>query len=214
MQLLQPVPTTFASTAKLSSAIISAAAITLLLFAAMQQLIRAQSVERPVAVERPVVELYQPPEETDIAVKPTMPKPPPPVERDIPRFVAPTDEVTDVTPNGFDKGELAPKMTAVKQDWQNQPRDKTAAPIVRIEPRYPQQAARDGITGWVRLGFTIDETGAVTDIQVLAAEPANTFNREAVRALARWKYQPQWSKGKAVRQTGMQVQLDFNLQQD
>ena len=214
MQLMQSVPTTFASTAKLGSAIISAAAITLLLFAAMQQLIRAQSVERPVEVERPVVELYQPPEETDIAIKPTMPKPPPAVERDIPRFVTPTDDVTDITPDGFAQAELAPKISAAKQDWQNRPSDKTAAPIVRIEPRYPVTAARDGITGWVRLGFTIDETGAVTDIQVLAAEPANTFNREAVRALARWKYQPQWLNGKAVRQTGMQVQLDFNLQQD
>lgn len=214
MHLTPSAPSIFANSARLGSAVISAAAITLLLFAAMQQLIKAQSIERPAVVEHPIVELFQPPEETDIAIKKTIPEPPPPVDRDIPRIITPTDDITDITPGDFALGELAPKMTAAKQDWQNRPSDKSAAPIVRIEPRYPQQAARDGITGWVRLGFTIDESGAVTDIQVLAAEPANTFNREAVRALARWKYQPQWINGKTVRQTGMQVQLDFNLQQD
>ena len=68
-------------------------------------------------------------------------------------------------------------------------------------------------TGWVKLSFTIDKSGAVTDVQVLSAEPANVFNREAMRALKRWKYQPLILNGKAEKRLQLQVQLDFQLEQ-
>jgi protein TonB len=92
-------------------------------------------------------------------------------------------------------------------------RDGDATPIVRIEPKYPAQAARDGREGWVQLSFTIDELGGVTDIKVLAAEPKRLFDREAKRALRKWKYRPKVVDGKPQRQSGMQVQLEFNLDQ-
>ena len=43
--------------------------------------------------------------------------------------------------------------------------------IVRIDPKYPTQAARDGLEGWVMLSYTIDNSGRVTDITVLDASP-------------------------------------------
>lgn len=86
-----------------------------------------------------------------------------------------------------------------------------ARPIVRISPQYPIQAARDGVEGWVRLSFTINETGGVEDITVLDAEPKRTFNREATRALRKWKYRPKMVDGKGIKQFNMTVQLDFQL---
>jgi protein TonB len=92
-------------------------------------------------------------------------------------------------------------------------RDGEATPIVRIEPKYPVQAARDGKEGWVILSFTIDELGGVTDVDVIDADPKRVFDREAKRALRKWKYKPKVVDGKPVKQTGQQVQLDFKLNQ-
>lgn len=91
-------------------------------------------------------------------------------------------------------------------------RDGDAQPIVRIEPRYPPAAARDGIEGWVRLSFTIDETGGVTDVQVIDAQPRRIFDQEARRALMRWRYAPRIIDGVPQRQEGLTVQLDFTME--
>lgn len=91
--------------------------------------------------------------------------------------------------------------------------DKAATPLVRIEPKYPPAAARDGINGWVRLRFNIGADGRVTDVKVLAAEPRRVFDQEAMRALKNWKYQPKLENGRAVAQSDLEVQLDFRLDQ-
>jgi periplasmic protein TonB len=90
-------------------------------------------------------------------------------------------------------------------------RDGEATPIVRIEPKYPVQAARDGKEGWVKLSFTINEIGGVDDIEVIDADPKRVFDREAKRALSKWKYKPKIQDGKAEKQFNMKVQLDFKL---
>ena len=92
-------------------------------------------------------------------------------------------------------------------------RDGDATPIVRIEPKYPVQAARDGKEGWVKLSFTINEVGGVEDIEVMDAEPKRIFDREARRALDKWKYKPKIEDGKPIKQFGLIVQLDFKLDQ-
>lgn len=92
-----------------------------------------------------------------------------------------------------------------------QPPTSEPSPIVRINPKYPVAAARDGIEGWVQLRFSVDATGAVTDIEVIAAKPQRVFDQEAIRALKRWKYQPSTLDGAPAHRTGLQVQLDFSL---
>lgn len=87
-----------------------------------------------------------------------------------------------------------------------------AVPLVRIEPRYPPKALREGKEGWVRLRFTIAADGTTKDIEVLDAKPRRLFEAEAKRALARWKYQPRIVDGRAVEQSGELVQLDFVLE--
>ncbi|MET1218967.1 MAG: energy transducer TonB, partial [Glaciecola sp.] len=93
----------------------------------------------------------------------------------------------------------------------NMRRDGDATPIVRIEPKYPVQAARDGKEGYVIMSFTINEVGGVEDVVVLEADPKRIFDREAKRALRRWKYKPKIVEGKPQKQFNMQVQLDFKL---
>ena len=84
-------------------------------------------------------------------------------------------------------------------------------PIVNIEPKYPVQAARDGKEGYVIMSFTINEVGSVEDIEILEAVPERIFNREAKRALRKWKYMPKIVEGKPQKQMNMEVRLDFKL---
>ena len=85
-------------------------------------------------------------------------------------------------------------------------------PLVRIEPQYPRKAAMQGIEGWVILQFDVTPSGTVSDVKVLSAKPPRIFNREAVKALRKWKYRPKIEDGKPVEQKGLKVQLDFKLE--
>ncbi|MBZ9610269.1 energy transducer TonB [Rheinheimera maricola] len=198
---------------KFSSALLSATAITFLLFAAMQQLIKADGMQRPAAMSYKPVQLYDIPKDTPTNVRQPPPKMPEPQVRDLPKPQLLKEDLTQVGPDsiGIAPVEL-PANNGTMGRWEQG--DRGATPLVRVEPRYPIAAARDGITGWVQLSFTIDKTGAVTQVEVLSAEPANVFNREAIRALKRWKYQPKIVNGEAINQPNMQVQLDFSLQAD
>ncbi|MDN4501393.1 TonB family protein [Alteromonadaceae bacterium BrNp21-10] len=96
-------------------------------------------------------------------------------------------------------------------ETQPQPKQEPPVQTVRISPRYPMQAAREGIEGWVRLSFTIDEEGAVEDVKVIEAYPNGVFNKEATRAVIRWRFVPKIENGKSVKQFDQRTQLDFNL---
>lgn len=71
-------------------------------------------------------------------------------------------------------------------------------PLVRVPPQYPERARAKLIEGFVTIRFTVTETGAVADPEVIAAEPPGYFERAAIRSILRWKYQPQLSDGKPV----------------
>jgi TonB family protein len=83
--------------------------------------------------------------------------------------------------------------------------------VVRIEPKYPREAALGGIEGWVKLSFTINEYGGVADVNVIDAHPNDIFNKAAKRALVKWKYRPKVVDGITVKQTDLMVHIDFKL---
>ncbi|WP_213999976.1 energy transducer TonB [Arsukibacterium sp.] len=193
---------------RMISSMLLAALVTFSLFVIMYLLIKPPLAERPVMTALPIVELFVNPEDPPVVVKP-LPPPPPAV---VPPEQAPRTpvEVTNVAiPGpGF---KVAPPQLKTDLTGFGAGRDQTATPVVRVEPRFPVAALRDGISGWVKLRFSIDESGSVTDVEVLQAEPRGVFDREAARALRRWKYQPQVIDGKAIRQTNLQVVLDFTV---
>ena len=69
-----------------------------------------------------------------------------------------------------------------------------AAPTLRAvstpAPRYPADALRSGTSGEVLVELSIGTDGSVTDARVLRATPARTFDREALNAVRRWKFEP------------------------
>ena len=86
--------------------------------------------------------------------------------------------------------------------------DKAAslAPVVRIEPHYPVQAAQQGIAGYVQIQFDVDAQGNVINADVIKAVPEQVFAKEALVAVQQWKYTATGQLHKAQR-----VQLDFEL---
>ena len=63
----------------------------------------------------------------------------------------------------------------------------------------------------VEVEFTISRAGTVKDPRVVAYEPSTIFNKAALRAIKKWKYNPKIENGKAVEQPGIAVRLRFAL---
>lgn len=82
-------------------------------------------------------------------------------------------------------------------------------PIHRVEPRYPYKASQRRIEGYVVIRFNIDEKGQPVDLEVIEAKPKRLFEREAVKALKQWRYQPMLEQGQPVTHHGQTVKLEF-----
>ncbi|MGL6049161.1 MAG: energy transducer TonB, partial [Aeromonas salmonicida] len=63
-------------------------------------------------------------------------------------------------------------------------------PLQRIEPVYPYRAQQAGIEGAVTLRFSVDAEGRVQDVEVIEAKPKRQFERAAIQAINKWRYQP------------------------
>ncbi len=92
--------------------------------------------------------------------------------------------------------------------------DKTSEgdiiPLVVIRPMYPRDAAMKGIEGWVKVQFTITALGTVKDARVIDSDPPRIFNREALRAILKWKFKPRVVDGVAVDRLATQI-IGFDL---
>lgn len=81
-------------------------------------------------------------------------------------------------------------------------------PIVRIEPQFPREALLKGIGGWVEVEFTIEPDGSVSDPKVVKSQPPRIFDRNAIRAIYKWKFKPRIVDGKPVARRAKQ-RMDF-----
>ena len=57
-------------------------------------------------------------------------------------------------------------------------------------PRYPPEALRAGTSGEVLVEITVGTDGSVTSARVVRATPPRVFDREALNAVRRWKFEP------------------------
>lgn len=63
-------------------------------------------------------------------------------------------------------------------------------PISMPAPRYPPDALRAGTSGSVLIEYTVGTDGTVTAARVVRSNPTRVFDREAVNAVRRWRFQP------------------------
>jgi protein TonB len=88
--------------------------------------------------------------------------------------------------------------------------DSGFMPLSRTPPRYPYQAKRRGIEGWVRVAFTVTESGSVEDVVVEEADPPGVFEQAATAAVYTWKFKPRIVDGRATAGRAEQV-VEFRL---
>lgn len=197
--------------------VLLAVIVTLAAFYMMHKLISGatgdrESIEPPPGIRFGPVEI----EQTIQEKRRERPEPPPPPEEPPPPPEIEIAEVQQTTVNmpELDMPDLNFSPTGgnpvLGSFNTNRNAEGDVVPLVRIQPQYPRDAAMNQIEGWVRVSFTITETGTVTNPRVIDAEPPRVFDRAALRAILRWKFKPRIIDGVAVARTATQ-QIDFTL---
>ena len=82
--------------------------------------------------------------------------------------------------------------------------------IQRVNPEYPREAERRGTEGSVEVSFTVSPEGKVSDVIIVNAEPSDIFDRAAVDAVRRWRYEPKKVGGVPV-EAHLQALVQFKL---
>ena len=132
---------------------------------------------------------------------------PPPPPMDLSQSLRP-DQNVDGMDLGIDLGlEMDSSASFVAAQG-----DSDTVPVVRVEPQYPLRAEERGIEGWVELEFTISAQGTVKNAKVMRSKPKGVFDRSALRAVKKWKYNPKIDDGVAVERPGIMVRLTFDLE--
>lgn len=81
--------------------------------------------------------------------------------------------------------------------------------LVRVEPEYPEAAARRFLSGRVVALVLIDEAGAVERVEILDADPPGYFEEAARRAFLAARFTPGMKQGRPVR---VQMTLELNFE--
>ena len=91
--------------------------------------------------------------------------------------------------------------------------ERDLTPISKLPPQYPHHAAVREQEGFVRLLVVVIEDGTVGDIQVLESQPRRVFDKAAISAVRRWRYQPVVRNGRPVR-VKVTLTIDFELEDE
>jgi len=157
---------------------------------------------------RKVVEVIKQPLETKIIEEikkppPDQPPPPPPKLAAPPPPFIPPPEINIQVP----QVQTQPTITTVTTEKPPPaPPPPVAAPpapapqplvrkeykaAYRVDPVFPRQAQRDGISGRVIAHVVVAPSGSVTEVRIIQSQPPRVFDREVIRALSQWRFNPE-----------------------
>lgn len=177
-------------------------------------------VEPPDGFDRPTtattaIDFVQRRKDTDTEIRSrALPEPP-----QIPQVPTPAATSTDLAapaPAMINMPPMTPDMSLASNSMMGDllvgigKGDTEVMPLVRQPAIYPQRAKARKIEGSVTARLSISADGSVTDVEVVSAEPPGIFEREAVRAMYRYRFDPKVVNGQAVGQTAMQT-VEFKL---
>jgi TonB family protein len=87
--------------------------------------------------------------------------------------------------------------------------DREVMALRQPPPAYPPEAQLRGISGWVRLRFTVTASGATRDIEVVDSEPRGVFEKAATRAAQQFVYLPRLENGVSVDRPNVETDITF-----
>lgn len=191
---------------RISSSMLLAMIVTLLLLLAMQAMI-AVKYSIPVEVTPiplgVIMEERQPPVVVDKRPKP------PELPKDEPIWtpntaIDPVDNelVTDFGPPLTNDGPVIGTGNT----------DGSLVAMFPVAPIYPRGAQTKGIEGYVDLAFDVAASGKTENIRVINAQPKGYFERASRKALAKWKYKPTIENGVAVVTRDVTTRISFALE--
>jgi len=133
-------------------------------------------------------------------------QPPPPPQMNLAQNMNPGEGVGEIVPVVDTSVELASATSLGAGGG-----DQDAVPLVRVEPQYPPRAEQRGIEGWVEVGYTIAASGAVKEAWIIRSSPPSIFDRSALTAVKKWKFNPRIESGQAVERPNMATRVVFEL---
>jgi TonB family protein len=77
-------------------------------------------------------------------------------------------------------------------------------------PEFPQKALSQHLSGSVTVEYTVDTSGEPRDVRVVEATPPGVFDKAAVAAVKRWKYDPVLANGAPV-EVPVRTSIRFEL---
>ena len=111
-------------------------------------------------------------------------------------------------------GALSAEVTALRERERQQSTVIGASALKRtryVEPVYPRAARDAGTSGWVDLEFIVRTDGSIGNARVVNSAPAEIFDRAALDAIAKWRFEPVVRDGKPIDQR-TRLRLRFALE--
>jgi periplasmic protein TonB len=138
-----------------------------------------------------IEEIKKPPPDTPPPPPPKLAAPPPPfipppeINIQVPQASAPTITAVTTTPPPPGPPPVAQPVTAPQPAIR-----KNYAAAYRVEPVFPRQAQKDGLSGRVVAWVHVSPAGQVTNVEIKQSS-SRIFDREVIRALSQWKFNPE-----------------------
>ncbi len=209
VNVYSPVATSrFESLKRFAQVVPAGLAVTLLLVLGMERLIATKAVNLAPKPEWVVPDPIAEPREPDPIKRDTKPEKiePPELVPEIPEFTLSVD--TAMVQGNLDFTQEASLPTRELGYYASD------APIatVLVQPDYPARALTQGIEGYVDVRFDVTARGSTDNIQVTLAKPPRIFDKAAIKAVKKWKFQPMVANGKSIPYAGLEQRITFQME--
>jgi TonB family protein len=125
------------------------------------------------------------------------------VQGDLDRAELLTTRAETLVPRMSNTRGLREQITAAREEREAASRVVQARELPRtreVPADYPSDAERRGVEGWVDVEFIIATNGIPQNLVVRESQPEGVFDKSALDALGRWRFEPVMRNGKAVDQ--------------
>ena len=201
---------------RIGAALLASAVLTLGLFWVMHRMVSGPAeLQRP-DQDRAVIDFVRLKQDSNTELKERRkPEPPKPQKPKLPQENV-SQQDTPMQQMPFNVPQISPDLSLSQQSLLGDAvvgmgfGDSDVIPLVRMNAVYPQRALRQKIEGYVTAQLQINPEGSVDSVDIIDAQPRGVFEREAIRALYKYKFKPKMENGRPVAQTATQT-IEFKL---